>query len=248
MPDQITATGMIVATSSINENDKRVVILTRELGKISAFARGAKRPGNHLMAVSQSFVFGTFILNRSKDSYTMVGAEVKNYFRELVEDMDATYMAYYFAELAEYYAVENEDASVTLNLLYASFKALMNPRITNNLVRYIYELKTLVINGEYPDFFKCRGCGSKDRTTAFSIDMDGVVCGDCRKKCRDAIEIGESTLYTLQFIVCTDISKLYSFTVKDNVLAELKMVVARCMHAYVEHKMKSLEILEEIIG
>ena len=90
MPDQITAMGMIVSGAPINENDKRVVILTREFGKISAFVRGARRPGNHLMAACSTFVFGTFSLIRSRNAYTLVNAEIKNYFREIVEDMDAT--------------------------------------------------------------------------------------------------------------------------------------------------------------
>lgn len=248
MPDQITAMGMIVSGAPINENDKRVVILTREFGKISAFVRGARRPGNHLMAACSTFVFGTFSLIRSRNAYTLVNAEIKNYFREIVEDMDATYMAYYFAELAEHYAVENQDCSVTLNLLYASFKALLNPQIANNLVRYIYELKTLVINGEYPDFFRCRSCGREDDLSGFSVTLDGMVCTACSAGKPDIISICPSTLYTLQYIVCTEIGKLYSFTVTDEVLNELRMVVARCMHTYLDCKMKSLEVLEEIIG
>ena len=246
MNDQIKVMGMVIFSSPIGENDKRIVLLTRELGKVSAFVRGARRPGNHLMAASDSFAFGTFYLVRGRDSYTLVNAEISNYFRELAADITAAYSAYYFLELAEYYAVENEDASMMLNLIYASFNALLNPKIDDRLVRYVYELKMLVINGEYPDFFACRLCGKSEEPGRFSVSRDGLVCRHCLKNAGDVIEISESTVYTLQYVVCTEIGKLFTFTVSSEVLNELRMVMARCMNNYVDRKMKSLEILEEM--
>ena len=246
MADQIRVMGMVIFSSPIGENDKRIVLLTKELGKVSAFVRGARRPGNHLMAASDSFAFGAFFLVQGRDSYTLVGAEIKNYFRELAADVTAAYSAYYFLELAEYYAVENQDGSTMLNLIYAAFNALLNPKIDDRLVRYVYELKMLVINGEYPDFFSCRCCGKKDSLCGFSTARDGAVCMECIKGTPDAVHISQSTLYTLQYVVCSDIGKLFTFTVTDDVRNELRLVMSRCMNSYVDRKMKSLDILEEM--
>ncbi len=247
MADQIKVTGMVIASAPIGENDKRIVLLTKEKGKISAFARGARRPGSQLMAPSDSFAFGSFYLVCARDYYTLAGAEITNYFRELADDLTATYTACYFLELAAYFAVENQDGSQMLNLIYAAFKALLNPNIDNRLVRHIYELKILVINGEYPEFFRCRICKGEDNLTGFSIAHDGVVCGGCKSGMGDVITICQSALYTLQFIVCTDIRKLFTFRVSEEVLSELRMVMARCMNTYVDRRMKSLEILDELM-
>lgn len=243
MAELVEVTGMVIASAPMGEYDKRVVLLTRELGKISAFARGARKPGNALMAACESFAFGTFFIYPGKNSYTVEKAVIKTYFRELANDLAGACYGYYFLEFADYFARENEDESAMLNLLYCSFKALLDERISDKLVRVVYELKQLVINGEYPEFFRCALCGLTENIEFFSISANGVMCHSCPRH-NDAIRISPATLYTLQFIVTTPFEKLYSFTVKDEVLMELIEVMRACVFNYTDKKMKSLDMLE----
>ena len=60
MREAVNLAGIVLKSSPVGEYDRRLVILTRERGKLTAFARGAKRPGNALMAASRPFVFGNF--------------------------------------------------------------------------------------------------------------------------------------------------------------------------------------------
>ena len=143
-------TGMVLKVEPINEYDRRVVLLTKERGKISAFARGARKPNSKLLAATNPFCFGTFKLYEGRTSYNIMEAEITNYFESLREDFEGAYYGMYFLEVMDYYTRENNDEKELLKLLYQSLRALMHEGLSNVLVRYVFEMKAMVINGEFP--------------------------------------------------------------------------------------------------
>ena len=80
MQGHIEVTGIILKQSPVGEYDRHISLLTKERGKISAFARGARKPGSRLAAAAAPFSFGSFKIYEGKSSYKLVEADIKNYF------------------------------------------------------------------------------------------------------------------------------------------------------------------------
>ena len=244
MNQGVKVTGMILSAVPIGEYDKRIVILTKEKGKISAFAKGARRQNSPLMGVTNPFSFGEFELYEGRTSHNVMQAHISNYFMEFSTDFESAYYGFYFMEIADYYTREYNDETQMLKLLYQSLRALASGKISRELVRYIFELKALVIEGEAPEVFRCANCGVSDREFLFSSINHGLICTECQGIAPDGIALSGATVYTLQYIVSSTIEKLYTFTVSDEVLGELRRVMKQYMVTHVDKMFKSLEILE----
>lgn len=216
MQEQISVTGMILKAEPVGEYDRRVVILTRERGKIAAFARGARKQGSRMLASTNPFCFGIFRLYEGRGAYGVAEANISNYFEEFREKFEEACFGMYFLEVMDYYTRENSDETEMLKLLYQSLRALLHEGLPNSLVRYIFEIKAITINGEYP--------GPPKREAPYL----------------------DSTLYALDFISSSSIEKLYTFTVTEQVLGEISQIADTFRRRFIDRKMKSLEVLSEI--
>ena len=150
MEDIITVRGIVIKHSPAGDYDWVATIFTAERGKITAFARSARKPGNKLSGTVEPFCFGTFKLFAGKNSYTIVEADIENYFEGFRQDLEGACYGTFFLELTNFYTRENNEDRQLLNLLYLSLKALLNDSLPNRLVKCIFELRSLSIEGEYP--------------------------------------------------------------------------------------------------
>ena len=145
----IKVTGIVLSTSPIGEYDKRVVILTKEKGKLHVFAKGVRRQNSPLIAGIRPFCFGTFTLYEGRTSYTVKQLAISNYFEDVTSSVEYVYLGYYFLEFADYYSRENGDEFSTLILLYQALRALSRESLDNRLVRLVYELRMMIMNGDF---------------------------------------------------------------------------------------------------
>lgn len=215
MRDFVTVLGMILETGPVNDYDRRLVILTKERGKITVFAKGARRQGNKMMAATNPFCFGNFKLIEGKTAYNLIDAEIINYFEELRIDFEGAYLGMYFLELFSYYTRENNDEINMLKLLYQSIRAVVKESLNNDLVRQIVEIKILCVNGIFPGI----------PTNA---------------------DLLPGTVRTVDFIVNSPIESLFTFSVNDDILGELKELNKIYTKRFYDRPFKSLSLLENL--
>jgi DNA repair protein RecO (recombination protein O) len=216
MSSNYEVTGMVLSSVPAGEYDRRVEILTRERGRISGFAQGARRPGSPVMAAAQPFVFGTFMIAEGRSAYKIREARVDNFFAGLRKDVSGSLYGTYFMEVLQYVTRENNDETALLMLAYQTLRALESDAFDNRLVRAVFEIKTIMIEGEYP---------GPRRDTKYL----------------------DATLYTLDFLFRTAPARVYTFSVKPEVLEELRSYAKWLCGRTWDHRFQSLEILELLV-
>lgn len=214
MQDTAVLSGIVLSQSPVGEADRRVVLLTRELGRISCFARGARRQKSMLVSATRSFAFGRFTVRSTRDAYVLVQAEITDYFEEIVTDVALSAYACYFAELAAYFSRDGQPEEETLLLLYFALKALIAGKMKKNLIRRSFELKLLSINGLLPEYTEA-----------------------------GQPELLKSTRYALNFAGRSEPRSLFSFSLTEDVEAEFERETDRLLHRNVDRPMSSLELL-----
>lgn len=245
MRDEVVLQGIVLAMSLVGEYDRRLVILTKERGRITAFARGVRKSNNQLVSKTQLFVMGEFTLYEGRDAYTLKSVEAKEYFHELTYDMEKYCYGSYFCEVMSYLTREGERSTDYLNLLFVSLNALKKAMISPKLIRVIFEIKMLDVFGQGIQSYHCPVCGNEP-SGIFSAEAGGLVCSRCAGRTMHNIDVSDACVYTLKYINGQKFGTLYNFTVKDEVLEELENITARFYDVHIGKKFNSLEVIETL--
>ena len=230
---------MVLSSMPVGENDKRVILLTKERGRISAFARGARRPNSHLLAACTPFSFGEFEIYEGRSSYTIQRASIREFFEEMKVDLDYIWYGTFFLEVADYYAQENTDERERLKLLFQTFRAICSKKFSLPFIKAVYELKTIALNGEYPNVFSCMTCGKSEELVAFSMEERGCLCKECAVDQSDAVMVSPSVIYALQYVISSSVEKLFTFRLKPNLEEEFIQFIEEYRRRYFFHTYKS---------
>ena len=220
MEQDIKIKGIVLAVSPQGESDRRLTFLSSELGKITIFANGARRPKSPLAAAARAFSMGDYTVRQGRTAYSLVSADIIETFDGLSVDMDKFCYASYMCEFAGYYTRENVTAKDELNLLYVSFKNLLKDEPDMLLAKALYELRLMHIEGEGPNLDVYLRNGKADRVEHIA---------DC-----------------LQYIEKAPLTRLYDMQVSSEKRNALIGFVDKYKKKYVDKEFKSLEILNTL--
>lgn len=214
MQDFLRVTGLVIGAFPQGEYDRRIVLLTRERGKITAFVKGGRRQGNRFMGTTDMFCFGNFDLYVGRNSYTVQNVEISNYFEFMRDNLQAAMYGMYFLELADYYTRENNDEAMVLLLTYRALQGLKSDNLDNDFVRRVFEIKLFAIEGELI---------SHDNMKISAVLKDFVEL-IAASSIQDLYKVGLSDVYRAELISYTDYQRKHLVDKKLNSLDMLNII------------------------
>ncbi|MDF2523933.1 MAG: repair protein RecO [Clostridiales bacterium] len=241
----IRTNGIVIREVNTGEADKIITILSRSLGKISAFAKSARRTKSSLSAGSQFLCYSDYVLFKGKEMYSINTSDIIEPFYNIRNDMvKLTYCAHMVDILNDVIQEEQPSAKVLqlfLNTLHVLDKTDKSPEL---LIR-IFEVRFLTILGYAPQVTSCINCGSEELTEqVFSFDKCGILCSNCRKKDSNSMSMSTGVVKALQHIVYSRIKDLFSFSLSDQVLDELSKFSRRYVKDRLDRNYTKLDFLK----
>lgn len=245
MGRQIKTKGIVLHEMPIGDYDKRLILLTKEEGKITAFVKGARRSNSRMLACSQLFAYGDYVLAQGKNSYNVYQASLVESFHHLRLDMEDLAYGMYLLEFVAFVAKEEEENQVLMQWLLLSLKVIENKHISSRLAIRIFELKAMSIIGFTPWLNDCLVCHKED-IAYFSPESGGVLCSDRGHLVNDTMPIHGGTLHAMRHILSQPMNHIYAFDLEDDLLIELEKVMTKFIWENFNHRFKTLEFLRDL--
>lgn len=185
-----------------SETSLIVTLLTRDFGKTSAVAKGARRPKSSFEgALDLLAVCRVVIIPKSGDSLDLLTeAKLERRFRAGSRDLGRLYAGYYVAELLRE-LTDTHDPNPDLYDLAVEMLANLDGDMDVRACLLRFELQMLRLLGHAPSLESCSGCGvpmvmpladsdgPKKTPVAFGLGSGGVLCANCRPAARGVVFI-----------------------------------------------------------
>ncbi len=243
----IKTKGIIVGEAPMGEQDKRLVILCEDKGRLSAVAKGAKKPGARLASQAQLFYYCDMMLEESRGFWYLREASVIESFYDLRKDLTGLAWASWMVETAGILAVEGQESARMIRLLLRGLKMIEEPLLSPKTTAVTFILRALSEQGLQPEDSRCVECGKPLPKEAYiSPAAGGLLCEDCVRRARDGMRLSEGSLYTLRHILHAQESVLYKYQASTEIQQELFRFTRFYLHIYAQKEMSSLEFLRNL--
>jgi DNA repair protein RecO (recombination protein O) len=221
---------IVLRLIEFSETSVIATLFTEDFGKISALAKGARRPkGPFEAALDLLAVCRIVFLHKSSDALDLLTeAKLERRFRAATRDLSRLYAGYYVAELLQDLTDEGDPHPGLFQAAYQTICDLDDSaEVAPTILRF--EMTALHELGHLPSLHQCVGCGDEVQPPgriAFGQLAGGVLCGKCRSGHRQVVSVSAGVIKALQ--VFSDPSDAWRRTELDKSLrGELRGVLNR---------------------
>lgn len=237
---------IVLRTRDYAEADRVVTVLTRDFGKLSGIAKGAKasrkrferklEPLTPVMLYFKRRPLGQLVfITRAEPS--------AQGYPPLDDDLAKLALGSYMVEMADALTTEEAEARGAFAVLEAGLRTLAEGR-ASRVLRHRYEIRMLQAAGYGLDVERCRLCEQAcDAAVYFVIARGGIVCQRCRPEAPEgAVRLDAASAMALRRMNGAEWS---SWEVSCS--EAIAMALGRFLNSILDRKLRSAEFLESVL-
>jgi DNA repair protein RecO (recombination protein O) len=232
---------------NLKEADRILTLYTPNQGKISAVAKGVRRPRSKMGGHLELLTHCSMMLTRGRNMDTVNQVQTASSFRPLREDLWREGLALYAAELVTQFTAEHQENYQIYRLLLDTLNRLCDTKDGELILRF-FEVNLLTHLGYKPELHQCINCKKPLEPTAnyFSASGGGVLCPSCRSREQIARPISLNALKVLRLCQQGDYSKVSKVNVDDELSAEIEGILRQYIRYLLEREVKSVTWLDRL--
>lgn len=267
MPE--TLKGIILRETPIGDYDKIMTVLTAEYGKLSVFAKGAKRLKSPIFTATQLFSYSEMTLKQTGNTYYIRSGDLIENFYHMRDTLEGAALASYIADIASDIAIEETPASELTRLVLNCFHLIASGKKPLPQIKAVFELRAMAIAGFMPNLVACAGCGNSDLETYYFDVASGIFrCEDCfradailferlaaRQNETESIYptgqiislVSPSVFAAMRYAIYAKAERLFAFELKDEqTLSDFANVAEKYLVCHMERTYTTLEFYNTV--
>ncbi len=245
----VNVQAIVLRRRPLGEADKVLTLFTREMGKISAIAKGARKPISKLAGATETCVQARFHLAQGKTFWIVTQASVERARARLHRLLVNAAAAIYACELVDRLleeGVPDEDLFDLLSDVLDELETSERPMWTLCL----FENALMLQQGYTPVLDTCTRCGEgvDGEQIAFRPDAGGVLCASCARTATGTVKLSRLAWLTWRVL---NAGGQADFPGEPSA-GELGHAVHLHLRYHLDREMKSTQVLwqlrQEMIG
>lgn len=241
---------VILRCRDYGDTDRIVVLYTRDHGKLSGIAKGAKKSRKRFANVLEPFTCAQFLFSkRGRDSLALLeNCDPISHYEAIRNDLEKTLLASYLVDLIEQFTAEGKKNDDLYELLVVFLSLIEEGNTSESLIRF-FEIRLLKILGYEPLLDSCIVCKTPVANGAsyyFSPRDGGIRCYACGGSQTEGIAVSTGALKTLLLGRDIDTSIIGRIALTTQTTAETRRMLGLFIRHLLGRELKSLQVLGQI--
>ncbi len=237
---------IVIRQVDFSESSSVLTLFTRDFGKISSLAKGAKRlksafEGSLDLLSECQVVF----IHKSSGLDLLTEAQLISRFKPSPKSLTHLYGGFYIAELLNSLTEENDPHPELYDAAVEAL-AVLSSELPPYCAIFRFELLTLREIGQLPDFETCTICQSQiflgDRSR-FWVSESGLICSQCGHPEYERTEIQSGAIAVIRKLIEGDAATLDRLSISQEQRRDIRKLLTSVISAILGKRPKTTKLL-----
>lgn len=240
---------LILKRKNFAESDRLLTLLTPSYGKISAIAKGARKPASRKTGHVELFMKSDVLIAKGRNLDILTQAEMLEPYLVIRESLERGAYANYAAELLDKFTLDDDDigAQRLFTLLDDTFARLCTDDDPRRVIRY-YELHLLNEVGFRPELERCviTQDAIQPIDQFFSFDGGGVVSPEGALHTAGLLKIDMPTLKLLRVFQRSTYEQISQLQLDETLHGNAERIMLGYLTYMLESRLQSIAFIRRI--